>query len=117
MAICVTAWLDSQSESSRNSPVVVPKMRFSFRIAPSSAQIDTQTATEHLWTSIPQHRRYTTSIETSPVAAGTPVKLESPSRALVTEASLCCSRRRPDQTLQRARKLHVITRSSPVQPV
>ena len=38
---------------------------------------------------------------------------ESPSRALIAEAALRCSRRRPDQTLQRAFKLHVHTRSLP----
>lgn len=61
IATCVHRASDSQACRRNNSAVVVPKCRISFRARRGSCQ-RTQTTTDSLWTSIPQHRACNTSM-------------------------------------------------------
>jgi len=62
MAMCVTPQPPSQSASASRSAVIVPQVLTRRRTVPSGSVSSTHATTLRLWTSIPQHRGWTTCL-------------------------------------------------------
>src|SRR5579863_8543265 len=91
MATAVTLASASHCASSRSRCVMVPKMRFSRLLVPSSLSLIRHAAMVSLCTSRPQQLRCTRNGDPPLPLAKTPALEESPLRTLRMEVSLCGS--------------------------